>query len=62
MYKIAIIENIHKDGIDLLEKHPDFEYELIEDVSEKNLLEKLPKFDACTLRVSNLDKKILKHH
>ena len=61
MYKIAIIENIHKDGIDLLEKHPDFEYELIEDVSEKNLLEKLPKFDACTLRVSKLDEKILKH-
>ena len=61
MYKIAIIENIHKDGIDLLKNHPNFEYELIEDVSEKNLLEKLPKFDACTLRVSKLDEKILKH-
>ena len=61
MYKIAIIENIHKDGIDLLKNHPSFEYELIEDVSEKNLLEKLPKFDACTLRVSKLDEKILKH-
>ena len=57
MYKIAIIENIHKDGIDLLKNHPNFEYELIEDVSEKNLLEKLPKFDACTLRVSKLDEK-----
>ena len=43
MYKIAIIENIHQDGIDLLKKNPNFEYELIEDVSEKNLLEKLPK-------------------
>ena len=61
MYKIAVIENIHKDGIDLLKKHPNFDYELIEDVSEKNLLEKLPKFDACTLRVSRLDEKILKH-
>ena len=61
MYKIAIIENIHRDGIDLLKKHPNFDYELIEDVSEKNLLEKLPKFDACTLRVSRLDEKILKH-
>ncbi len=61
MYKIAIIENIHKDGIDLLKKHPKFEYEIIEDSSEKNLIEKLPKFDGCTLRVSNLDKKILKH-
>jgi len=60
MYKIAIIEEIHKDGLELLEKHPNFEYELINDVSSKNLIEKLPAFDACTLRVSKLDEKILK--
>ena len=59
--KIAIIEEIHKDGIELLDKHPNFEYELISDVSEKNIIEKLPNFDACTLRVSKLDEKILKH-
>ena len=40
MYKIAIIEEIHKDGLELLEKHPNFEYELINDVSEKNLIER----------------------
>ena len=34
MYKIAIIEEIHKDGIELLNKHPNFEYELISDVSK----------------------------
>ncbi len=61
MYRIAIIENIHKDGIDLLKNHTNFEYELIEDISEKNLIEKLPKFDACTLRVTKLDEKILRH-
>ena len=60
-YKIAIIEEIHKDGIELLDKHPNFEYELISDVSEKNLIEKLPNFDACTLRVSKLDENILKY-
>ena len=60
-YKIAIIEEIHKDGVELLDKHPNFEYELISDVSEKNIIEKLPNFDACTLRVSKLDEKILKH-
>ncbi len=43
MYKIAIIENIHKDGIDLLKNHPNFEYELIEDVSEKKLIRKTTK-------------------
>jgi len=60
-YKIAIIEEIHKDGLELLDKHPNFEYELISDVSEKNLIEKLPNFDACTLRVSKLDENILKN-
>ena len=60
-YKIAVIEEIHKDGLKLLENHPDYEYELITDVSETNLINKLPNFDACTLRVSKLDEKILKH-
>ncbi len=61
MYKIAIIEEIHSDGIDLLDKNPNYEYEIITDVSEKNLINKLPDFDACTLRVSNLNETILKH-
>ena len=60
-YKIAVIEEIHKDGLELLEKHPDYDYELITDISETNLIDKLPNFDACTLRVSKLDEKILKH-
>ena len=60
-YKIAIIEEIHEDGLELLKNHPDFEYELITNVSEENLIKKLPDFDACTLRVSKLDETILKH-
>ena len=60
-YKIAVIEEIHKDGLELLKKHPDYDYELITDISETNLIDKLPNFDACTLRVSKLDEKILKH-
>tara|TARA_E500000178_G_C16878009_1_gene687605 strand:+ start:51 stop:1007 length:957 start_codon:yes stop_codon:yes gene_type:complete len=61
MYKIAIIEEIHKDGLDLLEKNPNFQFEVIDNPSEENLIEKLPAFDACTLRVSKLDENILKH-
>ena len=57
MYKIAIIEEIHNDGVELLKKNSNFEYEIITDVSEKNLIKKLPEFDACTLRVSKLDSK-----
>ena len=59
MHKVAIIENIHKDGINLLKNNPDFEFEIIEDSSEENLIKVLPNFDACTLRVSKLNQKIL---
>ena len=59
--KIAIIEEIHKDGLNLLEQNPDYEFELITDVSDKNLTKKLPEFDACTLRVTKLNENILKH-
>ena len=61
MYKIAIIEDIHKDGLDLLDKNPNYKYDLITDTSMENLIKKLPNYDACTLRVSKLDSNILKH-
>ncbi len=59
MHKVAIIEKIHPDGIELLKNNPEFEFELIEDISEENLIKNLPNFDACTLRVSKLNEKIL---
>ena len=57
-HKIAVIEEIHKDGLEVIKKHPNFEYELITDVSEENLIKKLPNFDACTLRVSKLNENV----
>ena len=59
MYKVAIIEKIHQDGIDLLKNNPAFEHEIIEDTSEENLIKTLPNFDGCTLRVSKLNEKIM---
>ncbi len=61
MYKIAVIEEIHEDGIKLLKNNPKFEYEIITDVSEKNLIKKLPDFDGCSLRISTLTENILKN-
>ena len=61
MKRIAVIEKIHKDGLEIIDKHPDYEYELISDVSEENLIKNLRDFDACTLRVSKLNENILKH-
>ena len=61
MYKIAIIEEIHEDGIKLFEDNTKYSYEIITDVSPENLIKKLPNFDGCTLRVSKLNSNILKH-
>ncbi len=61
MKKIAIIEQIHKDGLELIEKNKGYDYELIDDATEENLIKRLPEFDACTLRVSKLNENILKH-
>ncbi len=61
MKKIAVIEKIHNDGLELLKKNQGYDYELITDTSEQNLIKKLPEFDACTLRVSKLNENILKH-
>ena len=59
MFKIGIIEKIDESGLKLLDAHPNFEYEIIEDVSKNNLLKQLPKFDGLTLRVVNLGSEIL---
>ena len=61
MRKVAIIEKIHQDGLDLLNNNPNYEFKIIDDTSEENLINELPNFDACTLRVSKLNKKILTH-
>ena len=61
MFKIAIVEQIDSEGIKLINKHPNFEHEVIEDTSKKNLIKKLPLFDGLTLRVAKLDSEILQN-
>ena len=46
MHKVAIIEKIHQDGINLLKNNPAFEFEIIEDASEENLIKVLPKVEG----------------
>tara|TARA_Y100000590_G_scaffold300999_1_gene339342 strand:+ start:211 stop:1170 length:960 start_codon:yes stop_codon:yes gene_type:complete len=59
MPKIAIVDKIHEDGINLLKNNPKFECEVIEDLSKKNLISKLPSFDGITLRRGKIDAEIL---
>jgi len=59
MYKIGIIQKIHDKGLELLDANKNFEYEIIDDVSEENLLKKIHLYDGVTLRVSKLSNKLL---
>jgi len=59
MYKIGIIQKIHDEGLNLLNANKNFEYEIIDDVSEENLLKKIHLYDGVTLRVSKLSNNLL---
>ena len=59
MPKIAIVDKMHQDGINLLKNNPKFECEIIEDLSKKNLMSKLSAFDGITLRRGKIDAEIL---
>ncbi len=59
MHKIAIVDKMHMDGINLLKNNPKFQCEVIEDLSKENLLSKLPNFDGITLRRGKIDAEIL---
>jgi len=59
MNKIAIIEEIDKEGLRLFDNNPNFSYEIITDTSEENLIKVLPNYDGCSLRVSKLTSKIM---
>jgi D-3-phosphoglycerate dehydrogenase len=61
MFKIGIVEKIDESGLKILEKHPNFEFDIIENISKENLIKELPKFDGLTLRVAKLDSEILKN-
>ena len=59
MYKIGIIQNIHDEGIKLLKNNKNFEYEIIDDLSEENLLKKIHLYDGISLRVRKLSNDLL---
>jgi D-3-phosphoglycerate dehydrogenase / 2-oxoglutarate reductase len=59
MIKIAIVDKMHEDGINLLKNNPKFECEIIEDLSKKNLIKMLPNFDGITLRRGKINSEIL---
>ena len=59
MFHIAIVESIHTEAIKLIENEKKFSYELIENIEEGNLINKLQNCDAIALRTASLTSKII---
>lgn len=61
MFHISIIESIHPKAINIIEKHPEFSYEVIENTEEQYLVEKLKNTDAIAIVTSPLSSKVLEN-
>lgn len=57
--KILIIQNINEAGPKLLTKHPDYEFEIIEDINDPTLKEKIVDCDGVSLRTAKLTAEII---
>ena len=54
MKKILIIQDIDNKGKELLSNHPDYEFEVINDVNDPELKKKIIDCDGASLRTSKL--------
>ena len=52
--KILVIQKVHDKGMELLKNHPNFEFEVTEDVTEANLKSKISNCDAISIRIAKL--------
>ena len=59
MIHIAIVEPIHPDAVKIIEEKDNYTYEIIEDVSEDNLINKLKECNAIALRTASLTSTII---
>ena len=41
MRKILIVQNINEKGLNLLDQHPDYEFEVLEDINDPSLKDKI---------------------
>ena len=59
MKKILIIQDINEKGRELLKNHPDYEFEVIEDVNDSSLKDKIIDCDGASLRTAKLPGEII---
>ena len=54
MKKILVVQKIHEAGIKLLKNNPDYEFEIIEDINDPSLKDKILDCDGVSLRTAKL--------
>ena len=54
MKKILVVQKIHEAGIKLLKNNPNYEFEIIEDINDPSLKDKILDCDAVSLRTTKL--------
>ena len=59
MFHIGIVESIHQNAIKIIENNDNYSFEIIQDIEENNLINKLKKCDAIALRTAKLTEKII---
>ena len=59
MKKILIIQSINEAGPKLLTDHPDYEFEIVEDINDPSLKEKIVDCDGASLRTAKLSGEII---
>ena len=59
MKKILIIQEINQAGPKLLTDHPDYEFEIIKDINDPTLKEKIIDCDGVSLRTGKLSGEII---
>ena len=59
MFHIGIVESIHQNAIKIIENNNNYSYEIIQNIEENNLIDKLKKCDAIALRTAKLTAKII---
>lgn len=59
MKKILIIQDINDKGKEILSNHPNYEFEVIDDVNNPELKNKIADCDAASLRTGKLPGEII---
>ena len=59
MRKILIVQNINEKGLNLLDQHPDYEFEVLEDINDPSLKDKIVDCDGVSLRTGKLTSEII---